>query len=150
MSKYKNLPKEIKEIAEKFDDAIVNKDLDFMLDCFADDCTVELLGQTLHGKAGAKKWIFWMYKHVEHMEFIPVTIMVDGNTFFEEFIVKGVLRNGKEFESKQSEVLEYKDMKITSLRLYFDRLDFADSVAHGFTQKTIVHQVIKKSLEGLV
>ncbi len=149
MTKYKKLPEEIRKAAEKFDDAIVNKNLNLVLECFADDCEIELLGLTLFGKDGATKWFYWMYRHIKSLKFIPVTIMAEGNTFFEEFIVKGILRNGDEFTSKQSEVLVYENLKVKSLRLYFDRLDFADSIAHGFTQKAIIKQVIKKSQEGL-
>ena len=149
MTKYKKLHEEIRKVAEKFDDTIVNKNLDLVLECFADDCEIELLGLTLHGKDGATKWFYWMYRHIESLEFIPVIIMVEGNTFFEEFIVKGILRNGDEFSSKQSEILVYENLKVKSLRLYFDRLDFADAVAHGFAQKAIIKQVIKKSQEGL-
>ena len=149
MTKYKKLPEEIRRVAEKFDDAIVNKDLAFVLECFADDCEIELLGLTLYGKGGVTKWFYWMYRHIESLELIPITIMAEGNTFFEEFIVKGILRNGDEFTSKQSEILVYENLKVKSLRLYFDRLDFADSVAHGFAQKAIIKQVIKKSQEGL-
>jgi hypothetical protein len=38
---------------------------------------------------------------------------------------------------------------IKNLRLYFDRLDFADSVFRNVIGKTIVKELIKKSIEGL-
>ena len=63
--------------------------------------------------------------------------MVDGNTLFEEFILKGTLHNGIEVQSKQSEVLTFENGKIKSLRLYFDRMDFADSVTKGFLSKAV-------------
>jgi hypothetical protein len=76
--------------------------------------------------------------------------MVEGNTFFEEFILVGTLPNGKIVESKQSEVLVYEDYKIKSLRVYFDRLDFADVVADSFISRKIVKTLISRSLKGLV
>jgi hypothetical protein len=69
--------------------------------------------------------------------------------FFEEFLVKATLNNGKKANSKQSEILVYEGSKIKSLRLYFDRLDFLSSIVKDFISKTIINQIIKKSLEGL-
>ena len=75
--------------------------------------------------------------------------MVSGNTFFEEYIAKASLYDGKEIQSKQAVVLQFNSELITSLRLYFDRLEFADAVAKDVISKTIVAELIKKSIEGL-
>lgn len=148
--KYRDFPEEIREIAQMFDDAIVEQDEGLILSSFSDDCEIELLNLTLYGKEGVKRWIDWFYRYVDEVEFVPVTIMVKGNTFFEEFIVSGRFENGKPFRSKQAEVLEFKDKKISSLRLYFDRLDFADALVHNIAQRTIVKKIISKSQEGLL
>jgi ketosteroid isomerase-like protein len=81
-----------------------------------------------------------------------VVVMVDGDTYFEEFICHGKLKkNGRHVESKQSEVLIYDaDYKIKILRLYFDRLDFAESVTQNLIEKNVVKLVKDKSLKGLV
>ena len=76
--------------------------------------------------------------------------MIEGNTFFEEFIVKARLHNGTEIKSKQAEVLLYENYKIKSLRLYFDRLGFAEAVTRGPVSQALVRRLINKSLEGLV
>jgi hypothetical protein len=76
--------------------------------------------------------------------------MVTNGVFFEEFKVTGTLPNGKIVESKQSEVLVYENYKIKSLRLYFDRLDFADLVVNDFLSKRIVKMLKSRSLKGLV
>jgi ketosteroid isomerase-like protein len=148
--KYNQLPDEIRKVAMDLDNAIENKDIDVILSSFSDDCEIELLGIKLTGKEGARRWINWLYTHLAEIKFFPVTIMVDGNTFFEEFIAKAKLHNDVEIQSNQAEVLIYKNYKIKSLRVYFDRLDFADSVAKGFISKTIVRKLIKASLKGLV
>jgi hypothetical protein len=75
--------------------------------------------------------------------------MVEGNTFFEEFIVEAKFHDGEEAHSKQAVVLVFEDLKIKSLRMYFDRLDFSGSVAKDVVSKTIVKELLKKSLEGL-
>jgi hypothetical protein len=77
--------------------------------------------------------------------------MIEGNVFFEEFLVKARLPDGTELESKQAEVLVYnEDYKVKSLRLYFDRLDFADAVAKDPLSRMIIRKFIKMSLKGLV
>lgn len=140
----------IKKAAMEFDNAISVKDDEKMLSAFADDCEIELLGVTLKGKDGVKRWIDWMFTHLSKVKFEPVVIMVEENVFFEEFIVHGTLKDGRLVKSKQAEVLVYEDYKIKSLRLYFDRLDFAEAVADGFVSRRIVETLIKRTREGLV
>ena len=142
-------PDRIRKVAMDLDNALEARDTEIVLSCFADDCEIELLGVKLVGKEGAGKWLDWLYGHLVTVRFLPITIMVDGDTLFEEFVLKGRLQDGHEVESKQAEVLVYEDYKVKSLRLYFDRLDFADAVAKGFISKAIVRQVIKASLKDL-
>ena len=140
---------EVRRIAMAFDKALESKDLQAIIETFADDCEIELLGVKLFGKTGAKKWFSWIYRHVAEMELLPVTIMVAGNVFFEEYIVKAKFYDGEKASSKQAEVLVFRNLKIKTLRLYFDRLDFSSSVAKDVISKTIVRQLVRKSLEGL-
>ena len=140
----------IKEIAMDFDNAIEARDIEQMVDAFADDCEIELMGITLKGKEGARKWSEWLFSSVPNIKFKPIIILIEGNVFFEEFLVTGTLPDGKVVESKQSEVLVYENSKIKSLRLYFDRLDFADLVALSFFSKKIVKMLKSRSLKGLV
>lgn len=144
------LPAQIRRLAAELDNAVESKNIELILSSFSDDCEIELLGIKLTGKEGAKKWIAWIYKHLAEVRFVPVTIMVQGDTFFEEFILKGKLHNGIEIRSKQAEVLIYENYKVKSLRLYFDRLEFADSVAKGPVSKALVRKLIKKSLNELI
>jgi ketosteroid isomerase-like protein len=135
--------------ALNLDKAIENRNFESVLSKFSVDCEIELLGVKLTGRDGVKKWMEWQFQHIAKVEFIPVTKMVSGNTFFEEYITKAKLHDGKEIRSKQAVVLQFKDNTITNLRLYFDRLDFADTVAKDAISKAIVKEVIKKSIEGL-
>lgn len=142
-------PEKIREVAMAFDGALTAKNMEEIVSAFADDCEIELLGIKLTGKKGVKNWVNWLFKHISGIEFIPVNIMVEGNIFFEEFVVKGTLQDGKILESKQAEVLIYEGCKIKSLRIYFDRLDFADAVAGDPISKRVVGLLIKRSLDGL-
>jgi len=140
----------IREVAKDLDDTLETKNNEKILEFFADDCEVELLGVALNGKDGVRKWLDWKYQHVAHYELVPIVIMIEGNMFFEEFLVKAKLPDGTELESKQAEVLIYdEDYKVKSLRLYFDRLDFADAVVKNPISKFIVRRLVKMSLKGL-
>jgi hypothetical protein len=72
-----------------------------------------------------------------------------GNTLTEEYIAEAKLHNGEEIWSKQAVVLQFNDSLIKNLRLYFDRLDFVDSIVKDVISKTIVKELIRKSIEGL-
>jgi len=140
---------EIRRVAVALDNAIENKDPDAVIFCFADDCEIELLRHSLVGKAGVKKWFSWLFKNIWQIKFQPVKIMAEGNTLFEEFIIRARLHSGSEVKSKQAEVLIFENDKIKSLRLYFDRLDFADTLTKDPVSKAVLSRIIKKSLEGL-
>ncbi len=140
----------IREVAKELDDTLETKDIESIVSFFADDCEIELLGTSVKGREGARSWLRWQFGHVAQYELIPVTIMIEGNVFFEEFLVKAKLPDGKALESRQAEVLIFdEDYKVTSLRLYFDRLDFADAVAKDPFSKFVVRRLIETSLKGL-
>jgi len=142
--------KEIRKYARALDDAIEKGNIEEVMSYFCDDCEVELLGVKLTGKEGLRKAFDWIYKYLKKMVLVPVTIMVDGNTFFEEFIIKAKVKGGKELQVKQSEVLVYDDYKVKSLRLYFDRLELADVFTSNVLEQVMVKQLVKLSLKGLV
>jgi ketosteroid isomerase-like protein len=139
----------ILKTALNLDKAIENQNFEAVLSKFSVDCEIELLGIKLTGRDGVKKWMEWQFKHIAKVEFIPIIKMVSGNTFFEEYIAKAKLHDGEEIRSKQAVVLQFKNNMIKSLRLYFDRLDFADAVAKDVISRTIVKELVKKSIEGL-
>ena len=143
------LPDEIRKLAAELDIAVENRNIETVVSSFSEDCEIEFLGVKLTGKEGARKWLHWVYGHLAQIKFEPVTIMVDRNTFFEEFVLKGKLHDGSEVRSRQAEVLVYKNRRVKSLRLYFDRLDFAGSVTRGFISRAVVRKLVRKSLGGL-
>ena len=92
-----------------------------------------------------------MYRYLKEITLIPITIMVDGNTFFEEFIVRAKIKEGKEIQVRQTEVLVYDDeYKVKSLRLYFDRLELAAAYTSNPIEKIMISQLSKASLKGLL
>ena len=143
-------PDRIRQVAMEFDNAIEARDVERVVSAFAEDCQIELLGIKLKGREGARKWIEWLFSNIPDIRFEPVTIMVEGNVFFEEFIVTARHSDGPELKSKQAEVLVFEDYKLKSLRLYFDRLDFSDLIAGNIISKKIVGTVKSRSLKGLL
>jgi len=140
----------ILKLAKDLDDAIERKDKHSIISMFDEDCEIELLGVTLKGGAGVGRWLDWLYENLISMKLTPITTMIEGDTFFEEFVVKAKLKNGAEISSKQSEVLVYTKNKVKSLRMYFDRLEFADAVARDIITRRLVSKVVKLSLKGLL
>ena len=84
----------ILRIAEHLDDAIENRDVDFIISCFTADCEIELLGVKLRGQDGVRRWLDWMYAGISNIKFTPITILVEGNTFFEEFVMTALTTSG--------------------------------------------------------
>jgi hypothetical protein len=48
--------------------------------------------------------------------------------FIEEFGVTGILADGRRLESQWAEILTYRDDLVTTIRLYFNPLDFAPAL----------------------
>ena len=92
-------------------------DRDRVVACFAEDCTIELLGIRLRGHAGVRRWLHWVFAHIERIEFSPRVISVDGDTFIEEFEMTGTHAGGRSLESQWAEMLTYRDNLVTSLRV---------------------------------
>jgi len=143
------LPDEIRRVAKLLDDAVESEDTATVLSCFADECEIELPGVTLHGKAGVQKALDWMYRELGTIAFEPVTILVEGGTFVEEFVLRARKAAGPEVRAKATEVLIYKDYKVTHLRFYFDRLTLARTLARGILERWIVGKMERVSLRGL-
>lgn len=138
----------IRRAASELDEALQGGDLDRVVACFAHDCTVDLLGVRLHGHEGVRRWLDWVFKHVERIEFTPRVISVDGDTFIEEFGVTGTLANGRRLHSEWAEMLAYRDDLVTSLRLYFNPIDFAPAL--GVVGRTVgpgAGKLVRRGLE---
>jgi ketosteroid isomerase-like protein len=140
----------ILQLAADLDDDLEKKDINKLLGYFSEDCEIELLGLTLRSHSGVKKWLEWFFRYFESIKFEPIVILVDNDTFFEEFFIHGITLNHKKLSVKVSEVLIYENYKIKSLRLYLDRLMFAEAAITGLLSKKIVNLIKKKSTQYLI
>ena len=144
-------PEKIRELAKALDDAIENRNTEDVISHFSETCEIELLGIKLTGTEGLRKAISWIYRYLKEINLVPVTIMIEGNTFFEEFFDRTKTREGKEIQVKQAEVLVYDDeYKVKSLRLYFDRLELATAYTSNPIEKMMINRISKASLRGLL
>lgn len=121
----------IKEAARHLDEMLEAKDVESVVNCFAEDCEVELLGVRLEGREGVRRWLAWLFGHVETIRFEPRVITVQEEDFVEEFVVRATVHGGSQVRSRQAEVLTFRNGLVTSLRLYFNPLDFAPATCIG-------------------
>lgn len=137
----------IRQAAARLDEALEAGDIDRVVACFSDDCAIELLGVRLRGHNGVLRWLDWVFAHVERIEFTPRVISVDGDSFVEEFGVSGVLASGRRLDSQWAEILTYRDDLVTSLRLYFNPLDFAPAL--GLAGRAVGPTALRLARKGL-
>ncbi len=149
MNDYQDKAKIIK-LAEDLDNDLEIKNINKLGAYFSENCEIEILGLKLRSKTNLKKWLSWFFNLFDTVKFEPIVIIVEKNIFFEEFIIHITFKRGKNLSVKIAEVLEYQNYKIKSLRLYLNRLEFADILTTGFLSKKLVKLIIKRSLKGLV
>jgi hypothetical protein len=149
MNEVQNKNKIIK-LAEELDNDLESQEVDTLLPYFSEDCEIEIFGLKIIGKQRLKNWLIWFFSLFDKIKFEPIVIMVEKNIFFEEFFIHVSFNQGKELSVKIAEVLEYQDYKIKSLRLYIDRLEFAEVIATGFFSKKIIRMIQKRSIKDLV
>ena len=140
----------IRILAKALDTAIEQHDIERLVSYFAEECEIQLPGITLNGYEGLRRAIKWMYGYLKEITLIPMTILIQGNVFFEEFIMKTKVSGGREIQVKQSEVLTYgDDYKVRSLRLYFDRLELGKALSSNAIDRIIVNRLNRMFQEGL-
>jgi len=139
----------IRELAKALDDAVEKHDVEKLVSYFSKECEIHLPGITLSGHEGLRKAISWMYRYLKEIVLVPIVIIIQDNIFFEEFSVKANA-GGRNIELRQAEVLECSaDYKVKSIRLYFDRLEFAQAFSFNFIDRMLIKRVNKASLNGL-
>ena len=140
----------ILKLAEDLDNDLETQDIQKLLPYFAEDCVIEIFGLSLTGLKGVERWLKWFFNMFEIIVFEPIVIIVENNVFFEEFWINVTFSNGEALRAKVAEVLVYKNNKITSLRLYLDRLQFAEASLKGILSKSLVRLIKNKSVKGLI
>ncbi|UCG95452.1 MAG: nuclear transport factor 2 family protein [archaeon] len=138
----------IRKVAMELDEALEKGDADKVLKFFDKGCEIEFLGNRLKGKEEAGKWVKWLSGNFSRIKFKPITIMVEGDKFFEEFEMKAKFHDGREVSSRLAEVLVFRDYKVKKLRLYFDMMDFMQS-GGTVIRKMLIKKLVSKAMKGL-
>ena len=138
----------IRAAARRLDDALETRDVETVVACFDEGCEIELLGVRLQGRDGVRRWLDWVLGQVESLRFEPRLITVAGTTLVEEFVVEAMLPGGRRIRSRWAEVLDYRADLVTSLRLYFDPLDFLEAKgAPGRLAAPVARRFARRGLE---
>ncbi len=133
---------QIIKLAMNFDNDLESKNLEKLPSYFSDDCQIELLGITLKGREGVNEWLTWLFENIEEIRFVIINVIVKDNILFEEYALNAVTNGGLKIQSRQAEVLEFDQCnKIHNLRLYFDRIDFANNLLQHSVSKQNVKTV---------
>jgi hypothetical protein len=140
----------VRQLARALDDAIERHAIEELVSYFSVECEIQLPGIILSGHAGLRKAINWMYSYFKEITLVPITIIIQDNVFFEEFILKAKVRGDKEIQVKQAEILIYDtDYKVRSLRLYFDRLELGKAFSTNAIDRLIIDKLSRESLKDL-
>jgi ketosteroid isomerase-like protein len=140
---------QIRERAKALDGAIEKHDVEQIMSYFSRDCEIQLPDVTLTGHEGLRKAVRWMFRYLRDITLTPVTIMVQDSVFFEEYVVRATV-GGRRIEVRQAEVLVFgSDGKVTSIRLYFDRLELGQAFASNVVDRFLAERVSSASLRGL-
>ena len=139
----------MKKTVRELDKVLETKNVDKGLSLFSKKCSIEMLGITLKGKTGVKKWFGWLFGSFEKIKIRNLTVFVQGEKMFKEYVLVATLHDGNNICSKQSEVITFYGDKIKNIRIYFDRIDFKDLVADNFIKKIFLDRLVEKPLEEL-
>lgn len=70
-------------------DTVEKHDIEYVLSCFLDNCEVEVFGIYFGGKDRLRKTLNCLYEMIGENKFDSTVIIVNGDVFFEEFILNG-------------------------------------------------------------
>ena len=115
----------LQNAARALDDALERGDRDAVVSCFRPDCHVELLGVRLAGHDGVRRWVDWLFGHIDALRLEPAFATTDGPNHVEEVVAVCTLADGLAMRSHQVRVLSFDGDRVASMRLYFNPLDFA-------------------------
>jgi len=109
-------------MAEIFEDAIVNNDVEKFASLFTEDSMIEDPFGTLKGPEGARLCMEWIYSHFEKIALKEILTIVRGNVVVIEYFLEGITRNGETVTFPGVLIEECEGLKIRHLRNYFDGL----------------------------
>lgn len=131
----------LKHQASLLKESIREKNSEEVLSYFADNCEMEISDLHLIGKESVSRLLNLIFRIFDELDFEPVTIAASNNTLFEEGIYRARKESKQHYKFKTTEVINYVDNKIESMRLYLDRLILADAVSINNEEKKAVNKI---------
>ncbi|TXT56932.1 MAG: hypothetical protein BAJATHORv1_20530 [Candidatus Thorarchaeota archaeon] len=143
--------RKVADLVRELGDAVESMEIERIASMFTEDCRIKILNVELEGREGVRAWLNWLFRNLVSISFESITAFVKDNIFYEEFLVIGTMRNDEVITSRQAEIIEVdkEEMKIKSLRLYFDSMDFIDSLATDPITRWSARRLRERSREGL-
>ncbi|MBS3819926.1 nuclear transport factor 2 family protein [bacterium] len=127
----------------------MEKDLNKVMDFFAEDAKLVTNEGTFEGEEEIKKYWRWMDDQFSEIKFEETELLVQGNKAAHEFVQKGKTVEEEDVEFPGIVIAEFSDGKIQEFRVYYDRLALAQQAAEGWIGKRMVNSVVGRMEEGL-
>lgn len=134
----------------EFVEALVKKDVDKALSCFADDASWKTNEGTFKGKSELKRYLTWLanFVTIQKMTEVGIGLLVKGNAAVYESDQEGTYEGAK-YEVRVICVHEFKGEKFQDVRTTYDRLTIVKQTAKGWFTKRIVNSIVNRTEKGL-
>ena len=131
--------------------AINNRDLDRAMSLFAEDATLIVMpGGTCYTTEQIRKYIEKLLTNFPKYVFRDIQPpVVSGDMATHEYMVDVGLKDGRKGSVPSVIVAEFRNHRITQMRVYLDKLEAAKQLAKGLVAKRAVASVAKQ-VEALV
>ena len=131
--------------------AINNRDLDRAMSLFAEDATLIVMpGGTCYTTEQIRKYIEKLLTNFPKYVFRDIQPpVVSGDMATHEYMVDVGLKDGRQGSVPSVVVAEFRNHRITQMRVYLDKLEAAKQLAKGLVAKRAVASVAKQ-VEALV
>jgi ketosteroid isomerase-like protein len=131
--------------------AMNNRDVDKAISFFADDSSLIVMpGGTCYSKDEIRKYFEKLMKAYEKFNLRDIhPPVVSGEMATHEYMIDVKLKGGPEGTAPAVVVAEFRNGRITQLRMYVDKLEAAKQLAKGTLAKRTVATVAKR-VEALV
>jgi len=139
----------IESIIRDFREAIEKGNVEKTLSFLTEDVVWVVPEGTFRGKEEVKRLLNW-WAQVSKTRFkdTGIGIMVKGNKAVYEYVVEAESREGK-YETLGICIYEFKNEKIQSHRVLYDRLSAAKQSAKGVVAQRVVNTVVNRWEKGL-
>lgn len=140
----------IASVMHEFVEALVKKDVDKALACFADDASWKTNEGTFKGKSELKRYLTWLANtvSVQKMTEAGIGLLVKGDTAVYESDQEGTYE-GTKYGVRVICIHEFKGEKFQNVRTIFDRISIAKQASKGWMTTRTVNAVVNRMEKGL-